>query len=147
MIRITDTEIREDVYRELRQTSPLDGAEIEVTVKDYIVTLKGTVSSTAASLYAVDAARRVEGVHEVINNLEAHPPADARTDAEVAEEVRQALESDGLISEKSIEYTVTNGWVGLGGSVACLCEREEAERAVRDLVGVRGVYNQIAVNA
>jgi osmotically-inducible protein OsmY len=41
--------------------------------------------------------------------------------------------------------TVSNGWVALQGRVDLLRERGDAERLVRRLEGVRGVYNLIEV--
>jgi osmotically-inducible protein OsmY len=42
---------------------------------------------------------------------------------------------------------VSNGWVTLEGEVALYHERQAAERALRYLMGVRGVTNRIALQA
>src|SRR5690606_42129467 len=44
-----------------------------------------------------------------------------------------------------ITAAVSNGWVTLEGTVRSSAQRRAAERAVRDLVGVRGVTNAIRV--
>jgi osmotically-inducible protein OsmY len=66
---------------------------------------------------------------------------------ELANASRTALEWDALIPHDRIQVAVSNGWVGLTGEVELLREREDAERLVRRLVGVRGVYNEIEVKS
>jgi osmotically-inducible protein OsmY len=45
----------------------------------------------------------------------------------------------------SFTSTVSNGWVSLTGTVDLWSDRESAERAIRNLQGVRGVTNTITV--
>lgn len=142
MMGMKDNQIREDVMRELRWNEC-----IEVMVNNHVVTLSGTVSSATEFLVAQMAAQSTDGVLEVKNCLEVNPPDTARTDAEIAQAVRSALEWDTLIPDKCITTTISNGWVALEGSVDFLREREDAERLVRRLSGVRGVYNEITVNS
>jgi osmotically-inducible protein OsmY len=59
--------------------------------------------------------------------------------------VRHALTWDVFVPDQRIRSTVTNGWVTLDGDVDFWAEREDAERVVRNLMGVRGVTNRIAV--
>jgi osmotically-inducible protein OsmY len=61
------------------------------------------------------------------------PPAGARTDTEIAEAVRHALEWNSLIPHRRIQTTVTHGWVTLTGTVDRWRQRGEAEHAVRRL--------------
>jgi osmotically-inducible protein OsmY len=44
-----------------------------------------------------------------------------------------------------IKFTVSKGWLKLEGEVEWQYQKEAAERAVRDLVGVTGVSNLITV--
>jgi osmotically-inducible protein OsmY len=67
------------------------------------------------------------------------------TDREIEKTVESALAWDALIPERRIRAAVSNGWVALHGKVELLREREEAERIVRRMEGVRGVYNMIEV--
>jgi osmotically-inducible protein OsmY len=69
----------------------------------------------------------------------------ARTDTEIAQAVRRALEWDVFVPEEDITCTVTDGWVTLEGTVERQSQREAAERAVRHLAGVRIVMDKIAV--
>jgi osmotically-inducible protein OsmY len=50
-----------------------------------------------------------------------------------------------MVPDTRITSTVTDGWVTLEGSVDRLRERDDAERAVRYLRGVRDVTNKLVV--
>ncbi len=142
----SDSQIRADVLRELRQETRLSERQITVEVNKAVVTLTGTVASTAEQTIAYEAAQRASDVFAVISSLEVRTPSETRTDEEIAQEVARALEWDVMLPHERIRFEVSNGWVSLSGDVDYLHEREGAERHVRRLAGVRGVYNQIEVS-
>ena len=147
MLAKTDTEIQREVLRELAWDPRVDETEVGVSIHDGIVTLSGTVTSWAKRMAAQEAAHRVAGVLDVANDIEVKlPGGQMRSDTEIAQAVRHALEWDVFVPDKRIQSTVSNGWVTLTGAVDAVSEREDAERAVRNLAGVRGVVNQIAVD-
>jgi osmotically-inducible protein OsmY len=144
----SDAEIQQEVLRELRWDTRVEETEVGVEVDKGVVTLTGTVSSYAKKLAAQEAAHRVAGVLDVANNVQVKIPGTlGRTDTQIAQAVRRALEWDALVPDERIRSTVADGWVTLEGTVDYLGEREDAERAVRYLLGVRGVHNQITVSA
>jgi osmotically-inducible protein OsmY len=142
----SDAQIQQDVLRELRWDGRVEETDIGVAVHHGIVTLTGSIDSYAAKLAAAEAAHRVVGVLDVANDLTVElPGAGVRTDTEIAQAVRQALEWDPLIPPKRIQTTVTTGWVTLSGTVDRWTQREDAAHAVRHLRGVVGVTNAITV--
>jgi osmotically-inducible protein OsmY len=142
----SDVQIQQEVLRELRWDTRVDATEIGVTVHTGVVTLTGTVGSWAKRAAAEEAAHRVAGVHDVANGVQVKLPSSLeRTDSEIAEAVRHALEWDVFVPDTRIQSTVSDGRVTLGGTVDTAAEREDAERAVRNLAGVRGVVNKIRV--
>jgi osmotically-inducible protein OsmY len=142
----SDGELQRDVLRELAWDPRVEQAEIGVEVRHGVVTLSGTVSSWGKRAAAEEAAYRVAGVLDVANDVQVKVPGGlVRTDAEIAGAVRHALTWDVFVPDQRIRSSVTDGWVTLDGEVDFLAEREDAERAVRNLVGVRGVTNRIAV--
>ena len=144
---IRDAAIQQDVLRELRWDTRVEETDVGVEVDKGIVTLTGTVSSYTKKLAAQEAAHRVRGVLDVVNDITVKiPSVGARTDTEVAQAVRRALEWDPLIPEERIRTTVSNGWVILEGEVERGSQREDAEHAVRHLEGVHGVTNKITVS-
>jgi osmotically-inducible protein OsmY len=102
------------------------------------VVLRGAVGSLRQRKAAVDAARRVDGVFEVIaDDLEVHPPfGERRADDEIRAAALQLLNSDSRIRSRHVHVKVSEGRVTLSGYV-----RDELERdaAVEDATGLTGV--------
>ena len=145
MVR-TDSEIKKDVLRELAWDTRVDETDIGVQLADGIVTLTGTVPSWAKRMAALHAAQRVAGVLDIANDVQVNVPGVGQpTDTEIATAVRHALEWDVLVPDKRIRSTIANGWVTLDGDVDFSSEREDAERAVRNLAGVRGIANRLEI--
>jgi osmotically-inducible protein OsmY len=146
--RKTDTQLHRDVLEELRWDSRVDETEVGVEVDAGVVTLTGTVTSWAKRLAAQEAVRRVIGVLDVANDIKVKVPgSQARTDTEIAQAVRRALEWDVYVPDEKIASTVADGWVTLEGAVDSWSQRADAERAVRNLTGVKAVINKITVTA
>jgi osmotically-inducible protein OsmY len=144
----SDEEIRNDALFQLDWDSRLRRSDIGVNVKKGVVTLTGTVDSYAKKLAAQKAAHSVPGVLDVANEIEVKVTGGMRrTDSEIAQAIRHALEWDALVPSNQIHSTVANGWVTIDGEVEYYSERVDAERAVAHLPGVRGVTNKIEVCA
>ncbi len=142
----TDAQIQADVLAELKWDARVQPNEIGVTVKDGVVTLTGWVDSYTKKWAAEDAAHRVRGVKAVANDIEVRlSTADQRTDADIAAAAVRALEWDALVSVEDLDVTVSKGWVTLKGTVEWQFQKDDAERVVRRLTGVRGVTNLITV--
>jgi osmotically-inducible protein OsmY len=141
-----DSQIQQEVLRELKWDSRIEPADVGVTVKAGVVTLVGVVRTFAEKLAAQEAVHRVKGVLDVANDLEVKFFNGAtRSDTEIAGAVRHALEWDVWVPDERIQSTVSDGWVTLEGMVDLLRQREDAERAVRRLAGVRSIKNKIVV--
>jgi osmotically-inducible protein OsmY len=142
----SDLQVQQDVMRELRWDTRLGPTEVGVEVDKGIVTLTGTVENYAKKHAATEAAHRVAGVLDVANDIRVHfAGSPGKTDTEIAQAVRLALEWDAFVPDQHIRSSVSDGWVTLEGEVAFLREREDAARAVRRLEGVKGVWNGIVV--
>ena len=142
----SDAEIQQAVIRELKWDTRVEETDLGVEVDRGIVTLTGTVSSYGKKLAAAEAAHRVAGVLDVANDVIVQlPGAGIRTDTDIARAVREALEWEVQVPDKEIQSTVTDGWVTLSGTVGSWQQRQEAERSVRNLAGVKGVKNHIEV--
>src|SRR2546421_11744713 len=144
----TDEQIQRDVLAELKWDARVQPNEIGVAVKDGIVTLTGWVDSYTKRWAAEEAALRVRGVRGVANEIEVRlPSASERTDADIAAAALRALEWDAFIPADRVKVTVSKGWVTLEGEVDWAFERDDAERVVRRLTGVRGVTNLVRVKS
>jgi osmotically-inducible protein OsmY len=142
----TDAQIQQDVIEELKWDMRVKETDVGVAVKERVVTLTGRVDSWAERLAAQEAAHRVAGVFDVANDVQVKTPlAVLRTDTEVAQAVRSALEWDVFVPHEKIRTTVANGVVTLEGAVGLWSQFDEAARTIRNLTGVRGVTNLIKV--
>ena len=142
----TDEQIQKDVLAELKWDARVQPNEIGVAVKDGIVTLMGWVDSYTKRWAAEDAAHRVRGVLAVANDIEVRLPVSAeRSDADIAAAAIRALEWDAFVRVDQLDITVSKGWITLKGQVEWQYQKQDAERVVRRLSGVRGVSNLITV--
>jgi osmotically-inducible protein OsmY len=142
----TDSEIQQAVLTELQWDTRVEETDVGVEVDAGVVTLTGTVSSWAKKMAAQEAAHRVAGVLDVANDIQVKIPGSAgRTDTDIARSVRHALEWDVLVPEDRIRSTVSDGWVTLEGVVDYWNQRDDAENAICNLSGVRGVSNKIEI--
>jgi osmotically-inducible protein OsmY len=142
----TDEAIQRDVLAELRWDARVKPNEIGVVVKDGVVALTGWVDSYMKKWSAEDAAHRVKGVKAVANDIEVRLPGDQqRIDADIAAEAVRAFQSDAALRQEKVEVTVSKGWVTLAGEVEWQYQKEDAERVVRRILGVKGVSNLIVV--
>ena len=140
----SDAALKQDVIRELKWDPRIDETHVGVEVADGIVTLTGSSESYAERLAAQEAAHRVHGVSDVVNDINVKYSG-ARTDADIAKAVRHALEWDVFVPEQRIQSTVADGVVTLEGQVDHFSQLEDAARAVRLLAGVQNIINKIQV--
>ena len=144
----TDEQIQQEVLAELKYEPRVTPNEIGVVVKNGVVTLTGWVDSYTKRWAAEEAAHRVRGVKAVANDIEVRLPGSSeRTDADIAAAAVRALEWDAFLPADKVKVSVSKGWVTLEGEVDWQFERDDAERVVRRLTGVRGVTNLIKVRS
>jgi osmotically-inducible protein OsmY len=141
-----DEEIQKSVLEDLKWDGRVLARDVGVEVNKGVVTLTGTVDSYAKRVAAQEAAHRVVGVLDVANDIQIRVPHSfARTDTEIAQSIRHALEWNVFVPHERIQSTVSDGLVTLAGTVDRWAQRDEAYRQVSKLSGVRGVVNKINV--
>ena len=146
----TDVELRNDVMEEIRWDPVLgdSATQIGVAVHDGVVTLSGQVETHSKKLAAERAAQRIIGVKVVAVDLEVKLLKDrVRSDTDIAEAVKNALKWHSLVNEDLVKIKVDNGWVYLSGTAEWEYQKKAAQFAVQDLIGVRGVTNDITVKS
>jgi osmotically-inducible protein OsmY len=142
--RKRDPEIHLDVRAELSMDDQATRS-VEVSVHHGVVSLTGLVDSYAVK-WAIDrAVKRIVGVRDLRDNLHVRPPdAAAASDRLIARTARLALVWDARVPN-GIRTDVADGVLRLRGEVKRFCQREAAEEAVRNLIGVRDIVNEIAL--
>src|SRR5260370_35227836 len=144
--QMTDLELKRNVESELNWEPSVNAAEIGVAVKDSIVTLTGHVQSYWQKIAAERAAIRVSGAKAVVNELEIRLPSPSkRTDEDIARAAVNALSWSISVPADRIKVKVSKGWITLEGTVEWQYQKAAAEKAVRDLVGAKGVVHLVDV--
>jgi osmotically-inducible protein OsmY len=142
----TDKELQQHVMDELTWEPSLDAAQIGVSVDSGVVMLSGTVRSYSEKWAAERGAERVKGVRAVTDEIAVKLPGDTeRSDSDIAGAAVNSLELNALVPRNRVKVVVEKGWIRLEGSVEFRYQRTEAEMAVRNLVGVKRVFNAINV--
>ena len=142
-LTVLDQRLRDSVMHQLAADPQVDASLVGVSAQEGVVTLSGYVDSYAEKLAAERSCRRVYGVRAVANELEVRL-ASERIDPEIA---RDALESlkNRIDVPLGIAVTVRNGHLTVSGVVEWMYQKTAAERAVKYLRGVKGVFNQITL--
>ncbi len=145
----TNEELQKDVQDAIKWEPLLSAAEIGVTVDDGVVTLTGTVDIYSKKTEAEDAAKNVAGVKAVVEKIEVKYGSTwaKKDDNEIATEILHALKWNWRVPKDKVKVKVEKGFVTLGGELEWNYQKEAAEDAVRNLLGVTGVSNNITIRA
>jgi osmotically-inducible protein OsmY len=134
-----------NVNDELFWDPKLDSAEIAVAADDGTVTLRGTVGSLREKREARKAAQRVFGVNSVDNQLKVRLlDGQGRSDSDLRGVVLQALMLNSSVP-KTVDATVTDGFVTLTGTVSWQYQRDEADFVASSIAGLLDVFNEIEI--
>lgn len=141
-----DPQLKSDVEQELRwDPSVIHAEQIGISAKNGVVELDGNVDSYYEKWAAERAALRVSNVKAVASEIKVELPSSAtRTDEDIARIALDHLKWNYSVPN-TVKVQVTDGWVTLQGTTEWQYQREEAERSVRPLIGVKGVINEITV--
>jgi osmotically-inducible protein OsmY len=142
----TDADLKRDVQAELAWDPAVRSTQIGVAVKDGVVTLSGHLETYAEKYAAERALRRVSGVKAIALELDVRlSPEHRRGDTDIATSAEQALKWNTLVPVDKIRITVDKGWITLQGEVEWDYQRRSVEKAIRPLMGVVGISNEIVI--
>jgi len=139
-------ELKQDVEQAIQWEPVMASADIGVVAKNGVIILSGVVDSYVKQLVAEHAAKGVDGVKALTNNvLVKLAKAQTLTDGELEANVKAALLANALVYSCSLRVQVIAAWVTLDGELDWNYQREAAVNAVNALKGVRGVTNNIVI--
>ncbi len=121
----SDEDIQMDVVQSLLTDPVTELFEIDVTVDDKVVTLKGKADSHIERQHTGRVAKSVNGVKEVKNRIILDYKT-SRSDEDLANDIAQALRWDTLVDDALIRISVNNGKVDLKGTVGSAAEKRRA---------------------
>lgn len=139
-----DAQLKQDVIAELTWEPSVNASQIGVEVKDGTVTLAGHVDSYMEKLAAERAAQRVSGVKGLAVEMDVRLPGlNKRTDADIARSAQNVLEWTTSVPRDAVKVKAENGWITLSGELEWDYQRDAAKGAVRYLLGVVGVTDEM----
>ncbi|MGQ2979707.1 MAG: BON domain-containing protein [Polaromonas sp.] len=142
----SDLQLKNEILSELAWDPAVRASDADVRVRNSVVTLRGHLESYAEKHVIERAVQRIHGVRAVVVEMDVRLGAGAqRTDAELAAAADHALAWHVQLPRGKVQPAVGRGWITLNGELQWNYQRKAAERAVRDLVGVRGVTNLISI--
>jgi osmotically-inducible protein OsmY len=116
----SEAELKAPVLDEFACTPDLNDDNVGIRTASGAVTLSGTVATHPESVLSEAAAEKAREASEALGNTVGLPG-------------------------NLVKVTVADGWVTLTGLVETHYERYIADRAVRHLVGIMGVHNEVTV--
>ncbi len=143
----TDAQIEKDIVNEINWDVSISSTSIDVSVKDGIATLRGSVPHYYEKSQAEIAAQRVGGVRAVVDEMTVNLMGSyEHSDEQLAEAALNALKWS-YSAPKNIMVTIEKGWVTLQGEADWDYQRIAAKTAVKQLMGVTGVTNKITIKS
>ncbi len=145
----SNEELQKDVQDAIKWEPLLNAAEIGVTAKDGVITLTGVVNSFAKKSEAEMAAKNIAGVKAVVEKIELKFGTDwtKKDDNEIATEVLNAIKWNWEVPNNKIKVKVEKGWITLEGELNWNFQKDAAKDAVKNLLGVTGVSNNITIKS
>ena len=145
-IEKTDTEIKTQVLSELKYEPNVKATDIGVLVKDGTVTLNGYATSYGEKWDAVRAAKRVAGVNGIADDIEVKlSDSYHRNDGDIAAAAANQINWTTSVPEGTVNVIVREGRVVLEGEVEWWFQKNDAEKAVQHLSGIKMVTNLINI--
>ena len=92
------------------------------------------------------AAARQSPLRRTVFKIAVAPPG-SHTDADIARGAENALSWISYLPSDAVKIQVEAGWIRLSGSVDWDYQRQNAASAVQYLAGVKGISNDITINA
>jgi osmotically-inducible protein OsmY len=140
-----DPEIHQDVRAELWIQEDEGWRSVEISVQHGVVSLTGLVESYAQKCAIGRAVGHIVGVKDLRDYLHVRPSSDAAPDdRQIERAANRALRWDARVP-KGLRAKVSGGVLRLSGAVERFRLREAAEEAVRNLMGVRDIVNEIVL--
>ena len=145
----TNEDLQYDVEKAINWEPLMDAAEIGVTAKDGVVTLTGTVDSYAKKMEAENAAKKVTGVAVLVEKIKIEYGSyfAKKEESDIAAEILSAFKWNAQLPKDKITVKVENGWVTLEGEMTWNYQKEAAKDALKNLLGVTGVSNNIRIKS
>lgn len=140
-------DLQEEVIEALAFDPQVMADDIAVTVKEGVVTLRGTVPNLTQKWEATKVAKSVCGVRGIADELTVDLPSlYVRTDTGIALSIERRFESNASVPQ-TVKFVVKDGQVTLSGNVTWRYQADAALADVRRVTGVKTVANTLNITS
>ena len=144
----TDEILQREVTNALKWERIITNCNIAVIADNGEITLSALVDNASEKAAAENIAMTIAGVRAVINKIDIKlNDWDGKKDKELSAEIVNAFKWNWKTLNDTIQVVVANGWVTLSGEVEWNYQKEAAKEAVTNLIGVKGVSNNIVIKS
>jgi osmotically-inducible protein OsmY len=141
---MSDDKIAWDVKSALALNSTIDETAIQVSVKDSVIFLNGSVDEYWKKQRVEEIAYDVPGVYEIVDTISV-VPTKAPFDQAIASDLMNALSRTGKINPESINVEVSGGRVILKGKVPNWETYSFAHNIAKYTRGVTDLVNELVI--
>ena len=142
----TDSQIEDAAKASYNYRTVLEG-HVKVSVKDGVVTLRGTVPDSDQKTLAEDTVTNLPGVITVVDKIKVESEPAEHSDGWIALKIRTQLLIHSNVSATSTKVNVTDGVVTLTGTVDNAAQKDLTEAYVKDVEGVKSINNDLTVKS
>jgi hyperosmotically inducible protein len=142
----TDSQIEDAAKASYNYRTVLEG-HVRVSVKDGVVTLRGTVPDSDQKTLAEDTVSNLPGVLSVVDKIKVESEPAEHSDAWIALKIRTQLLIHANVSATATKVDVVDGVVSLTGTVDNSAQKDLTEAYVKDVEGVKSINNELVVKS
>jgi osmotically-inducible protein OsmY len=117
---------------------------VQISVKDGIATLSGSVSNILAKERAQRVSETIKGVRSIVDQVTVTPIA--RTDSQLKLDVERAMHDDIATRPHTIDVASANGKVTLSGTADSWQQKKMFAEVTEEVPGVKALDNAIVVH-
>ena len=130
-----DDELEVNIKNILLWQPNIDSAELDVSVENGWVTLRGTVDTYWKKVKAGELTLGLSGVLGITNEI-AVVPSESYTDKAIADDIESAMERNFNLDQSMIDVAVENGRITLTGSVRSLVDYKASQKIAENTLCV-----------
>lgn len=144
----SDLQLTHEALDRLELQARIDPASLSLSVKNGVVTLRGSVETDEDRASTERAVRDIEGIKGLVDDdLQVRSCRRARLkDKDIEAAADDAIRYLTTVPWEGIKVTVHDGWLTLAGEVEAWHQAETIEDLVRGIPGVHGVKNSLSVH-
>ncbi|MGA1874164.1 MAG: BON domain-containing protein [bacterium] len=140
----TDDEIKHNVREVISWNPNLDLTRMNISVKNGLVTIEGSIDSLWKKYAVEDLVSDVGGIAGITNKLVVVPTQDI-VDKKIAQSIVSTLDRNATVDVDSVNVTVDHGTVTLSGTVPNWAAFRAAREAVLYTAGAVDIKNNLSV--